>query len=245
MHFAPDVLRRSIRMTLDRGWDHLTLLSGFDMRGFWEITMLTFFVISFVIGNEPWRISNPRSKRYAGVGAFQLVRRSVYDAIGGHRSLAMEVIDDMKLGKLIKLAGFPSGLGIASEFVRLRWYSGVRNIIRGLTKNMFAAIGFSLPLAIGATALTITMSVLPFFGVALATGWARVFAGVAGAMALIFHTGVAIRAKVSPLYALTHPLGASLMAYIIARSTAVTLARGGVVWRGTFYPLEKLRRGSV
>ena len=58
-------------------------------------------------------------------------------------------------------------------------------------------------------------------------------------------SGVAWRAKVSPWYALTHPLGASLFAYIIARSAAVTLARGGIVWRGTFYRIEELRRGSV
>jgi len=50
---------------------------------------------------------------------------------------------------------------------------------------------------------------------------------------------------VSPLYGLTHPIGASIFAWIIARSTVVTLARGGVVWRGTFYPIEELRRGAV
>jgi hypothetical protein len=47
------------------------------------------------------------------------------------------------------------------------------------------------------------------------------------------------------VYALTHPLGALLFGYMLARSTVVTLWRGGVVWRGTFYPLEELRRGVV
>ena len=245
VHFAPDVLRRAARMAVERKWDHLALFSGFDLAGFWEITTITFFCVGFIFGNEPWNAANPRSGRYVGIGAFQMLRRPVYDAIGGYGALAMEVIEDMKVGKLVKRGGFRSGLGIAMESVRLRWYSGAGNIVRGLTKNMFAAIGFSLPLAVGSIALTLMMSVAPFAGVIFASGWARVFACIAAFTALAFHAGVAWRAKVSPWYALTHPLGASLFAYIIARSAVVTLARGGIVWRGTFYGIEELRRGSV
>ena len=245
VHFAPHVLSRAMRMASDHQWDHLALLSGFDLSGFWEIATITFFCLGFIFGNEPWLAASRRSRRYVGIGAFQLLRRSVYDAVGGHRALAMEVVEDMKLGKLVKRGGFTSGLGIAVESIRLRWYAGAGNIVRGLTKNMFAATGFSLALTFGGILLTFVMSVMPFLGVIFATGWARIFAGLASVVALAVHAGVARRAKVSPLYGLTHPLGALLFAYIIARSAAVTLARGGVVWRGTFYKLKELRRGSV
>jgi 2-keto-4-pentenoate hydratase len=50
---------------------------------------------------------------------------------------------------------------------------------------------------------------------------------------------------VSPIYFLLHPVAALLFLYAILRSMALTLARGGVIWRGTFYPLEELRRGMV
>ena len=50
---------------------------------------------------------------------------------------------------------------------------------------------------------------------------------------------------VSPLYGLTHPLGAVIFIYMVLRSMFITLRQGGVVWRGTFYPLDKLRRGIV
>ena len=187
VHFVPDVLRRAVRLARERHWDHLSLLTGFDMRGFWEITTLTYFSIGFLLGNAPWLAANPRSRRYVGIGAFQLVRREAYDACGGHRALAMEVVEDMKLGKLIKEAGFRSGLGVAPESVWLRWYSGAGNIVRGLTKNMFAAIGFSVPMALYHLAQVFLASVAPFMGLVLATGWARLFAGIAVAVALIFH----------------------------------------------------------
>jgi hypothetical protein len=62
---------------------------------------------------------------------------------------------------------------------------------------------------------------------------------------LAFHAGACRRAKVSMWYALTDPLGTLILCYIVVRSTVVTLGRGGVVWRGTFYAIEELRRGSV
>ena len=245
VHFAPDVLRRAVRLARDRGWDHLALLSGFDMRGFWEGVTLTYFSIGFILGNEPWLAANPRSRRYVGIGAFQMVRRAAYDACGGHRALAMEVVEDMKLGKLIKKAGFRSGLGLAPESVWLRWYSGAGNIVRGLTKNMFAALSFSIPLALFHLAQMFMACLLPFAGLAFGSGWVRVFAAIPVAVLLAFHAGACRRAKVSMWYALTNPLGTLILCYIVVRSTVVTLGRGGVVWRGTFYAIEELRRGSV
>jgi len=245
VHFAPDVLRRAVRLARDRGWDHLALLSGFDMRGFWEIVTLTYFMVGFILANQPWRAANPRSRRYIGIGAFQLLSRAAYDACGGHRRLAMEVVEDMKLGKLIKSSGFRSGLGVAPELVWLRWYSGASNIVRGLTKNMFAALNFSVPLALFHLAQMFVACIVPFIGLAFGSGWVRVLAGIAVVVMLAFHAGACRRAKVPMWYAFTDPLGTAILSWIVVRSAIVTLGRGGVVWRGTFYPLKELRRGSV
>ena len=78
-----------------------------------------------------------------GVGAFQLVRRSAYEKAGTHRRLAMEVIEDMKLGKIVKQAGFRSEVGIAQDAVSIRWHAGLGNLVRGITKNFFAAAGYN------------------------------------------------------------------------------------------------------
>jgi glycosyltransferase involved in cell wall biosynthesis len=245
VHFAPDVLRRAVALALERQWDHLSLLAAVEMRGFWETAAITYFTLGFVIGNEPWLASNPRSGRYVGVGAFQLVRRAAYEKSGGHRRLRMDVIEDMKLGKLIKMAGLRSGVAVAQDMVRVRWHSGVRNVIRGVTKNMFAACHYNAPFALVAMSLPFIMSVLPFFGVVFATGWARVFAWISIASAIVIHGAMIWSTDASPLYALTHPLGAVLFSWMLARSVIATLWRGGVVWRGTFYPLEELRKGLV
>jgi hypothetical protein len=62
---------------------------------------------------------------------------------------------------------------------------------------------------------------------------------------LILHGKGLIAVKVSPVYAVTHPLGAMVLCYILLHSMALALWRGGVIWRGTFYPLDELRNGLV
>jgi len=245
VHFAPDVLGRAVALAASRGWDHMSLLASVEMHGFWETTAISFFALGFIFGNEPWNAANPRSNRYMGVGAFQLVRREAYERSGGHTRLRMEVIEDMKLGKLIKMAGFRSGVAVAEDSVRVRWHAGVRNVVRGVTKNMFAAVHYNPFFAAGAIALSLLLSVLPFLGVVFASGWARVFAGIAAGIAVLVHGGMLWSTEASPLYGFTHPLGALFFCWMIGRSAIATLWRGGVVWRDTFYPLDELRKGMV
>jgi glycosyltransferase involved in cell wall biosynthesis len=245
VRFAPDALRRAVAVVRSKRVDHLTLFGDVEMVGFWETVLITFFGLAFHIANDPYRVSNPHSRAYVGVGAFQLMKRSAYEACGTHRRLAMEVVDDMKLAKLVKQAGLRSCVGVAQEAVVVRWHAGVGNLIRGVTKNFFAALGYSLPFVVVAILGMLVMNVAPFLGVIFGQGWVRILAGIAVVIALAFHVGVDWAMRVSPFYALTHPLGAIIFSYMSARSTFVTLRDGGVTWRGTFYRLEELRRGVV
>ncbi len=245
VRFKPDVIRRAVRLAQEYKLDHLTLLCNVEMHGFWETTLITFFGLAFHLATDAYRVSNPNSRAYVGVGAFQLLRRGAYEAIGSHRRLAMEVVDDMKLGKLVKRSGFRSCVAIAQEFVTVRWHAGAGNVIRGVTKNFFAAFGYNLAFATVALTGMIALNVVPFFAVFAGHEWVRFFSAVAVAMAIGMHASVDIVNRVSPLYALTHPIGAVLFCYMIVRSVAVTLWQGGVTWRGTFYPLKELKRGVV
>lgn len=245
VRFAPDALRRAVRLTKEREVDHLTLFGDVEMHGFWETTLLTFFGMAFHLATDPYRVGNPHSRAYVGVGAFQMVKRAAYEAAGTHRRLAMEVVDDMKLGKIVKQAGFSSCVGIARDAVVVRWHAGAGNIVRGVTKNFFASAGYSLALVIFSAVGLLLTNVAPFVAVFAAHGWIRTLAAIAVAIAVGFHAGVNVVMRVSPLYALTHPVGAVIFCYMLLRSTVVTLWQGGVSWRGTFYPLEELKRGVV
>ncbi|PYU63719.1 MAG: glycosyl transferase [Acidobacteria bacterium] len=245
VRFKHDALRRAIALVKARNLEHLTLMGDVEMVGFWETVLITFFGMAFHIATDPYRVANPNSRAYVGVGAFQLLKRAAYETSGTHRRLAMEVVDDMKLGKIVKQSGFRSSAGVAQDFVVVRWHAGLGNLVRGVTKNFFAGVGYSVPLVAIAVVALLLMNVAPIFGVFFGQGWTRVFAVAAFVIALCFHTGVDIGMRVSPFYAFTHPLGALLFSYMLLRSTVVTLKQGGIIWRDTFYPLEDLKRGVV
>ena len=197
------------------------------------------------LATESPRVSNPNSRAYIGIGAFQLVRRSAYEACGTHERLRMEVVDDIKLGKILKLGGYRSCVGIAVGFVAVRWQSGFRNLIRGVTKNFFAGLNYSVPLAVAAIVSMLLTNFAPFAAVIFGHGWVRILAGISVAIAMLFHVLVDLGAKISPLYALTHPIGALIFCWMILRSVVVTLWDGGVTWRDTFYKLSDLKKGVV
>lgn len=245
VRFAPDLLRRALAVTQKNGWDHLTLLGRLELEGFWEKSVITYFAMGFTARFRPWRVSDPKSNAFMGVGTFQLVRREAYERSGMHKRLAMEVIDDMKLGKIIKQAGARSGVALAEDSTVVRWHAGIGNIIRGVEKNFFAGANYGLAQAAAQLLSIVLMSMLPFAGVFLFHGWARVFALAAALMSATIHGATAHNAKAGALHGLAHPLAALVFAYMLVRSTALTLWQGGIVWRGTFYPLKELRKGIV
>ena len=245
VRFRADALRRAISLVQAKTFEHLTLMTDVEMHGFWEKTVLTFFGLGFHLATNPRGVADPRSRAYVGIGAFQLLKRTAYEASGTHRRLCMEVVDDMKLAKIVKQAGFRCGVGVARDLIIVRWHAGIGQIVRGVTKNFFAAAEFRLPIVALQTLGIIWANILPFVALPFLHGWTLALVLVSIAIALGFHAGTAWVMRASPFYAFMQPMGAAIFAYMLLRSTVVTLRQGGIVWRGTFYPIEKLRRGIV
>jgi hypothetical protein len=142
------------------------------------------------------------------VGAFNVMRRSAYVAIGTYEKLRMEIVDDIQLGALVKKEGFRQDVVFGPGLVTLRWGVGAFGVVRNLEKNLFAFLKFSVSLALAACCVLCFLCVWPFVGVALAPGWAR--AGFAFAVAMIAssYSMTSRYTKVSPVFFVTCPLGA-------------------------------------
>jgi len=245
VHFNPSAPRRAIRFAMTNGLDHLTLFPELELRGFWETLTVWFFSIAFSMKFRPWKVSNPHSKAHMGIGAFNLVRADAYRRAGGHASLPMDVTDDMKLGKRMKEGGGRSVVLSGVESVRVRWVVGLRGMIEGLTKNAFAGFGFRPLPALASLTAMLLMTTWPAIGLFVGPWGARLLC--AGTLLLMLWTAVITRPapRASPLYALAFPLAALLICYIVLRSMILTYQQGGILWRGTHYPLAELRKGIV
>lgn len=243
--FRPDCLRRAIAYAEAERADHVVLFPRTIMKRPGEKMMLAFFQLLFVFGHRPWKVADPKAKDHIGVGAFNLVRRKVYEAVGTYEALRFEVVDDMKLGKVIKNAGFRQRNVLGHDLLEIRWAMGARGVVRNLTKNFFAVMSFRWWRAIGFCIAAAILNVAPFVGIVAAHGWARVPYAIALACIFFLYAGMSIYSDVRPWYFLLHPIGTMLFIYTMLRSMLFTLWRGGVEWRGTLYPLEELKKGLV
>ncbi len=243
--FKPDSLRRTVAYAQSDGADHVVLFPRMIMHSPGERMMIAFFQALFVFGHRPWKVADPKTKDHMGVGAFNLVRRSVYQAIGTYQALRYEVLDDMKLGKLIKTAGYAQRNVFGEDLISIRWARGAMGMVNNLTKNFFAVLSFQWPRAVGSCLALAFLNLLPFAGVWLAHGWARLPYAIALFGMFGIYVGMSSKSDVKAYYFLLHPVSSTLFIYIVLRSTALTIRQGGVIWRGTKYPLEELRRGMV
>jgi len=169
----------------------------------------------------------------------------VYEAIGTYERLRFEVVDDMKMGKVIKNAGFQQRVVFGDNLIEIRWAHGARGVIGNLTKNFFAVMSFQIWRALLGCAGMAILNLMPFVGVLVAPGWARLPYALASGSLFLLYTGICRQAEIHPWYFLLHPVSTVLFIYIMLRSMLFTLWKGGVEWRGTFYPLEELRKGLV
>src|ERR1700692_448150 len=135
VQFKPDSVRRALAYAEAERADHVVLFPQMIMKRPGEYMMIAFFQTLFVFGHRPWKVSDPKTKDHMGVGAFNLVRRSVYDAVGSYEALRFELIDDMKLGKVVKNAGYAQRVVFGKDATSIRWAKGALGVVDNLTKN--------------------------------------------------------------------------------------------------------------
>ena len=243
--FKPDSLRRALVYAESVPADHLVMFPQMIMKQPGEYMMIAFFQTLFMFGHRPWKVADPSTDDHMGVGAFNLVRRRVYDAVGTYAALRMEVLDDMKLGKVVKKAGYAQRNVFGGDLISIRWAKGAMGIVNNLTKNFFAVLSFQWWRTLISAAGLAFLNFSPFLGVFLAHGWARIPYAVALASMFAIYVGMSWRSAVPPYYFLLHPVSTALFIYTLLRSMVLTLWNDGIVWRGTKYPLEELRKGMV
>jgi glycosyltransferase involved in cell wall biosynthesis len=243
--FKPDSLRRALAYAEAEQADHVVVFPQMIMKRPGEYMMIAFFQTMFVFGHRPWKVADPKSRDHMGVGAFNLVRRSAYEAVGTYEALRMEVLDDMKLGKVVKNAGFAQRNVFGADLISIRWARGAIGVVNNLTKNFFAVLSFQCWRTV-ITALGLAfLNLMPFVGVVVAHGWERLPYAIALASMFLIYLGMSWRSKVPPYYFILHPVSTVLFIYILLRSMFHALWNDGIIWRGTKYPLEELRKGMV
>jgi hypothetical protein len=222
--------------------DHVTLASGFTIQS----PGLQTGYVAFLLTLANWfsGVNRDRPRSFLGFGAFNLMRTAAYRESGGYEALRLTVLDDVKLGLLLRRAGKRTRGFIGANDVQCHWGMTIWSMVAVLEKNYFATVDYRTWVVIAGGMFVLFVFSLLIFGLISGTVW-----GIAAALSpllLILPAAVlARRLGWSWTSAIGVPFMLPLFLYALINSAFVTLRRGGVRWRDTFYPLATLRAGNV
>ncbi len=252
VQFAPGALHAALAHLLRHGLGYLVLAPRLLAPGYWERAFQATFALYFVLRLRLWALQRARSAAYVGMGAFNLVRRDAYEACGGHARLRLEVVDDLKLGLLLRRGGARQGLAAGRELLSLRWQAGFWASLRGLLKNVFADYEYRWPPVLGSAAGLLALGWLPWAGLLWAPAAGLRLLALAGVLVPVALLGASARRATfgngsagNGLEGLAAPLTHGAFAGVLLLSAALATLRGGLTWRATFYPLGMLRAGTL
>lgn len=238
--FAPAALRQGLGYAVREQLDHLAVLPEIQAEPPLLRMLLLQFMAGFFARYRPWRVRREKA-RFVGVGAFNLVRRAVYERIGGHGDLAMTPLDDLMLGKRLAAEGAAQDVLYGNGAVSLLWYSSAGAMVRGLGKNAFAAFDYSLVKLTLATLLVCLMGLWPLAGLFVGAPAGRVAAALTLLAGFGLFRDLLGDTRWPRWILLLAPVATLVSVYTWWRSAALALSRGAIEWRGTRYPLKELK----
>ncbi len=145
---TPDVIARALRVAERDGVDHITLTSGMAPGSLGLKASHLMFLIS--LANWFSGVNRDRAKSFMGIGAFNLVRAAAYRQCGGYEALRHTVVDDMKLGLLLRRAGERTRAFIGAGDVECHWGTTAWSTVKIMKKNYFAALDYRVALVLPA-----------------------------------------------------------------------------------------------
>jgi GT2 family glycosyltransferase len=239
VRFDERALALALQYALKEQADHVVLNLTMDRMSWAENAVLTSVLALSQWNNRMWKVADPKARDFFGQGSFNLIRREVFEKLGGFEPLRMEVVEDLRMGWRIKRAGYRQRIVVGDGLARINWMTGPLGIVGLLEKNAFAVFRYRTGLTLVALVGTAVQIVLPL--AALASGeWTA----VAGGMIYLSIAANFAAYKQQPWLAIFYAPAIAIFTFALARSMVLALWRDGVVWRGTHYKLDELREAA-
>ena len=238
--FQPYALTTAVDLMQKHQLDMVSLLPGAEFGSFWERTVQP-VIFAFIAALTRFKkVNDPESKSAMGVGAFILLRREVYDRVGGYATLKQAILEDIGMARLVKKSGAKIMIADAQKIYSIRMYHSFREIWAGWRKNVFLAMKKSIFKTFYYILCVLGFVVTPWLlvGVHLCMGSSLGWLAIALAgLGLVLITELALchELNLEKRYALLFPLGALVMAAIMINSMIHVLLRGQAEWRGRTY----------
>ncbi len=250
-----NALSAVMHATNKTGADMYSMMALQIMETFWEKVIQPMIYTIVATGFSSKQVNNPRIRKAFANGQFIFIRRSVYDAVGGHEPIKNQIVEDKALAEQVKWSGYKIVLAKGYSLVQTRMYTSFATIWEGWTKNIYLSLkdnASSLFLgAFGAFISIMLAGIMPFWPF-LGLIWYFNGGGLPALLILgeallvwgiIFYlrAEVAHDVRIPRWYAFTTPLGVAIFAAMMFTSAWKSLSGKGITWKGRTYDPKKVR----
>lgn len=242
-------LSTAVRFALAEKLDFLSLLPQLEMHGIWERIIQPVCGAVMVYWFQPAKVNEPDSSDAYANGAFMLMKRSCYEAIGRHGAVRTDVNEDMSMARLAKKKGQRLFVIHNDGLYTVRMYTTFRQIWRGWSRIFYGCFGSFRRLRLTAIMLTV-MNIVPYAslllaaGAVLLNGWSAVGAGWQAVGGCSLLAAVAQQSVIVRFYRLSRISGWLGPAFVVGAVICVGIlisamfklgGRSTTNWRGTIY----------
>ncbi len=243
---APNCLRSAVVQAMQEQADMFTLSAEQELPAFWDRTLMPMAYLGISMLYPPRQVNNPRSKVAVANGQYILIRRAVYEVVGGYArpDLRGTLLDDRDLARVIKETGFRLRFVDGSGLVHVHMYKNLDEIWRGWRKNAYlgnrGGLLFVALQLLGLPMISIGPFLLPLLMLFLkkkliSEQEAVLISATELAPLLAYRFWLNRMLNVPWYYALTHPLAGGIFTAILGQSSWRVVMGKGVDWRGRDY----------
>lgn len=249
----PNCLSACYTRAIETKADLFTTMNQQILGSFWEKVVMPLVMTALSVGFSPRKVNDPSRRDAVANGQFILIKRTVYDSIGGHQRVKDQIVEDKAIAEQVKWNGYRLIVADGMQVLNTRMYTSLPTMWEGWTKNIYLGLrdhpAMLLLGAFGATLALIAALFLPIWPVIGAFwylkggGWLGIVvilqALTVWCVLIFMRARVANKMNISAWYATTTPLGAGVFAAIMLTSAWKILSGQGVTWRGRKYHFDK------
>lgn len=229
--------------------DMFTIMTFQILGSFWEKVVMPLVMTALSVGFSPRKVNDPNRKDAIANGQFILIKRSVYDTIGGHESVKDQIVEDKAISEQVKWNGYRLIVADGMKLARTRMYTSLPEMWEGWTKNIYLGLRDQTGLlwlgvfgAFVALIAALFLPIWPLLGIDWSInggGWMAITVVVQSLLLWTFliyaRARIARVMEISAWYAFTTPLGAAVFAAMMITSAFRVISGKGVTWKGRTY----------
>lgn len=246
---TPTTLSSCYIKAIETNADMFTIMTFQVLGSFWEKVVMPVVLTALSVGFSPRKVNDPSRKDAVANGQFILIKRSTFDAIGGYESLKNQIVEDKAMAEKVKWNGHHLIVADGMKIMKTRMYTSLPEMWEGWTKNIYLGLSDKPAMlmlgAFGGLLALIAAFFLPVWPLAgilwvvKSGGWQAVFVTIEALLlwSILIHkrAKIARKLEISPWYAFTLPLGATIFAAMMLASTWKVISGRGGTWKGRVY----------